>query len=540
MDWPLTISREVADDSGHRFGHRLHVPNASQKKMWPRALRSLDKIGRQAFVRVCFPRGCPLMTTQLDPPRIGNSTFLRSFVNGLVHRIGTERFGIDVFTGQNNAGKSFIVRLIQYHAARAGLLSVGNIPHSPKENLNPRILEKLQSQSASLFQTSLEYHQSLDPFDGRTKADLTNAPFSEVVELLRVPEVFACFQRVISHYFLSEGFLGNRETQITVERRQTCRWNMAELEATDPPYVLCVDGEHFHWSGIGSDRVIFLLGSLLTTSYLMEQAKWKGNLVLLLDEPETGLSVGNQRLLLNFLLDIPNIVEPGRIKRVIVSTHSHVFLPDRSSTQHCAFLVERETTTQNQLNIHVRGLEAAELLQARFDVLGLSFEDLLFEAILIVEGKHESNYLRKLFAIAGLNVAIIPATTSNAVVNSLLQHQKQGDRFSPAVIGLLDSPTSEELPKYIELAATACRYVILSKPGIEYFYPTRLIIDYLAEKIDALRGHYAAVNDGQDWTVLPLDNQISFLVENKRYKRDLNAFSMPMWLTNITVLSSSG
>jgi len=209
--------------------------------------------------------------------------------------------------------------------------------------------------------------------------------------------------------------------------------------------------------------------------------------ILCIDEPEMGLEPSLQKFLYQAIRAMTS-----KNKKVVISTHSHNFLDH-------AFLTNNYITCRNSENkINVERVNNFEVLRHTiYQLLGNSLSDLLLpEKILILEGPSDSRFVTRALELIGKKgFKIHPAGgngNTSAAINAITQFisvnndSPYKDKTWVLVDRIKDSPATR---LWIRNLGTD-KIKILSKNGIEFFYPNRIL-----KKILQLEGtHEQLVN----------------------------------------------
>ena len=245
------------------------------------------------------------------------------------------------------------------------------------------------------------------------------------------------------------------------------------LKRTDPensfsPFYVDIDGENLRYSSTGTRLLLTLLGTLLDERFT----------VLLVDEPEIGLSPRIQAVLSNFLYDEKHRKEfCPHLRQLYIATHSHLFL-DRK------ILSNNYILKKNMNTVSVEAMKSvSDFHQLQFDMLGNELESLFLpSAIVIAEGDSDVTYLTKIVQlhIPNRKVSIIRAGGDGEVQNKLnVLREAFGDfAMSPyrdRLFVALDKRHTLNKERIKKQGVKSSHIFIWSKNGIEYFYPQKLL-----------------------------------------------------------------
>ena len=236
----------------------------------------------------------------------------------------------------------------------------------------------------------------------------------------------------------------------------------------------------------GSRMLVHLVSVLLSERFR----------VVLIDEPELGLTPGIQNTIQQLLFDAETELF-SHLRHVYVATHSHVFLNRRRLSDN--FLVQRNGNT-----VVINRLSSYEQFRdLQFAQLGNSFEQLqLPSGFLIVEGKTDCAYVNRLLRLKFPNsrVNVINANGDGQVkmkLHDLLEVIGGLDTspYSNRVVVILDKTHSPTLKRDLEkMGLHGSNLIEWSKNGIEYYYPVSILQAIF--KDDSL--HIDAVNMEDD------------------------------------------
>lgn len=167
---------------------------------------------------------------------------------------------------------------------------------------------------------------------------------------------------------------------------------------------------------------------------------------LLIDEPEQSLEPGIQKFVREMLY------EASQNKKIIVTTHSHLFLNRKDI--HSNYIVTKDNasgTTLTGVQSHV------ELYDLVYRLLGSSPEDLLFpKNFLVVEGVSDQVILEKVIALMGygeMDIKVISARSVSAANNyrqafeaCLTPYVLKESHYKDRVVVLVDKPNAQIKP----------------------------------------------------------------------------------------------
>jgi hypothetical protein len=202
--------------------------------------------------------------------------------------------------------------------------------------------------------------------------------------------------------------------------------------------------------------------------------------VLLIDEPEIGLSPRVQSRLAEFLYDAEKRADfCPHVKQLYIATHSHIFL-DRSAYSNNFVVTKKETT------ISARQLQTAgDLHEVQFNMLGNDLELLyLPAAIVLVEGETDALYGAKVagFQMPRRKVAFVRAHGEGEVLKKIYYFKDSfGDLatspYRDRLFVLYDKKISTSLKRIESAGVRPDNIVVLTRNGIEHYYPLALVAE---------------------------------------------------------------
>ncbi|MDB5198926.1 MAG: hypothetical protein JWO92_889 [Chitinophagaceae bacterium] len=195
--------------------------------------------------------------------------------------------------------------------------------------------------------------------------------------------------------------------------------------------------------------------------------------VLCIDEPEIGLEPYLQKYLFQAIKD-----KASAEKKIIIATHSHHFLDlDHPANN---YICERDNDGKIFLT------EAKELKSIIFRLLGNTLSSFLLpERILILEGPSDTTFLLKTLTLAGKDIYSIHNSRGNGNVSYAMQSITQFLRFNKTHLSvyndklhvIVDKPGDDVMIReWKKIVPEPDKQIcVLSKNGIEYYYPERLL-----------------------------------------------------------------
>lgn len=357
----------------------------------------------------------------------------------LALRAGTQT---TIFSGPNNSGKTFFLKHLYSFIGHNGyLVACNRFSHIDVLNSRERQESEHINRYNNFIYTFESAHMNTENNDLSLDQILTGLTDRQRTKLFRT----------------AGDLLGNK----------------FEMVRTDPsnsfsPFFVSMDGENLRYGSSGTRLLITLLGILLDEQFS----------TILLDEPEIGLSPRIQTRLARFLYDADQRADfCPHIKHLYVATHSHIFL-DRNNYSN-NFVV-----TKDGKQISARPIEAtSHLHQLQFNMLGNELESLFLpSAIVIVEGESDVTFLNKVLELhlPGKRVAMVCAHGEGEIRHKLnFFKQAFGDVASSIyrsrLFVVLDKQISTSLDRMANQGVLVENIVTLSKNGVEYYYPKKLL-----------------------------------------------------------------
>lgn len=249
--------------------------------------------------------------------------------------------------------------------------------------------------------------------------------------------------------------------------------NKFSLKRTDPentfsPFYVDMDGENLRYGSSGTRLLLTVLGILLDERFS----------VILVDEPEIGLSPRIQAVLARFLYDKEYRKQFGpHLRQLYIATHSHLFL-DRGVFSN-NYLVSKAGNVVSVKPVQSIG----EFHQLQFNMLGNELESIFLpSAIVIVEGDSDVTFMTKVVQlhIPDRKVAIVRAGGDGEVQNKLnVLREAFGELatspYQNRLFVVLDKKHSLSVARIEKQGVPKDNITVWSKNGIEYFYPENLV-----------------------------------------------------------------
>jgi len=239
-------------------------------------------------------------------------------------------------------------------------------------------------------------------------------------------------------------------------------------ENTFSPFYVDIDGENLRYSSTGTRLLITILGTMLNDHFS----------VLLIDEPEIGLSPKNQLALTKVLYDekLRSSFCP-HLKQIFTATHSHLFLDRRVLSNNHLLSKRGHSINIEQVN------SIGDLHKLQFDMLGNELETLFLPtAIVMVEGDSDVIFMTKIIQLhlPDKKISIIRAKGDGEIQNKLhVIREAFGDlQLSPyhnRILIALDQIHSLKIERIKSQGINKDNIFVWSRNGIEYFYPQELV-----------------------------------------------------------------
>lgn len=360
-----------------------------------------------------------------------------------------------VLSGPNDSGKTLILKLLRRDLGpTTNFIACNRFYHL--DRLNPATEQDAQyARRHENFVTQL-YQQ-------RQNTENNDFQIQQVISQLKDPQ---------------------RDTLLTL-----CSKMLGEefrLEQVDPEnklsqHYIDVGGQNLAVSSTGTRLLMMIVAACLDDHYC----------ILLVDEPELGLSPSLQAVLARYLFhDERRQKYFPHMKQLFIATHSHLFL-DRGAISN-NFVV---TKVGNEISIRqVDSWSAYHDLQ--FNMLGNHLEALFLPAaIVIVEGDTDYDYIKRVFLVffSEKRISVVWSGGADDTRNKLhvIDDSLGGLMKSPyreRVFILLDKRRFDKKQQIRErdfekYGVPLENVIVLEKSGIEYYYPPEILA-----KVFACRG----------------------------------------------------
>lgn len=391
---------------------------------------------------------------------------------GLVFEPNLQKFIADrqsayytTLSGGNNSGKSVLLKNMKIHLGRraymAGPQRFYHIYELTTQRWNPQDYDHWNDSFRQNFYQE-EANTETNFIDlGRVVSALNDEKRQMLFEL--------CGSLIGSHFQL--------------KRRD-------EDNDLSPRYV-DMDGQNLSVGSTGTRLLMTLLGLCMDEQFD----------VMLIDEPELGLSPRVQEQLARFFSDKERRDKYfPHLKGIFISTHSHIFL-DRVNIGN-NFIVQK---SGRQVEIQ-KVQSIAQLHNLQFNMLGNSLEALFLpSAFIICEGKTDKPFIERLMQLRHPSRRVLVLESQGDVKRAFrMLSQSLGDiyksPFRNRTFVVLDSVHTQGTKQdLLGMGAVEENIIIWNKNGIEYIYPSELLAEVfgcgvLGEQLLVIEGDEVSLN----------------------------------------------
>ena len=351
---------------------------------------------------------------------------------------------VTVLSGPNNCGKTLLLKQLFSFTDEGGyLISCSRFSHV--DVLNTRQLD--ENIFGGFYDT---YIQGF--YTTQQNSEENHLKLEQIITGLKQSQLTALFS-------VCKDLLGNE-------------FSIRQIDPERPfsSFYVDMDGQNLKYGSSGTRLLLALLGTALD-----ERVS-----ILLIDEPELGLSPRIQTVLAEFLYD-----EARRktfcphLRQIFIATHSHLFLDRKVVSNN--WIVSK---TGNAIALRqVKSL--SDFHQLQFNMLGNEFESIFLpSAIVIVEGDSDATFIAKATKvhIPDRKVAIVRAGGDGEVQNKLnvLKETFGAIETSPyrdRLFVVLDRRHSSRVSRLHGQGVPRDNIVTWSQNGIEYLYPSVLVAE---------------------------------------------------------------
>ena len=346
---------------------------------------------------------------------------------------------VTVLTGPNNCGKSYLLKSLQMlHGKCAQLILPGRFNDGATGTQTGRKTKvELEQTFANFVQQHTGQNKNFDTLNNQMERNFQALPDPLQDRLLNIVS----------------GLIGIDLKYVRIgESERSTAWEVT------------ADGEPLSVTSAGTR----LLLSLLATCMLPEYS------VVLIDEPEIGLSPRLQNVLATMLYDHHdrNDLFPNT-QQFIISTHSHVFI-DRSEISN-NFVLHR-----NGKSVSIKSMESMSALHnLQLNMLGNDLRTLFLpEAIVLVEGPSDQEFLAQVFSqlYPARQISVINCHGDGKIAEKIhtLSAAFGGLNRSPyadRILCVMDQKNSANRTRICRQGLTDDQIIIWEQNGIEYVYP---------------------------------------------------------------------
>jgi hypothetical protein len=200
---------------------------------------------------------------------------------------------------------------------------------------------------------------------------------------------------------------------------------------------LLIDNRSITQMGTGARSLLMIIMALIHPDYT----------TILIDEPELFLEPRAQKALRGLL------IQKGAEKRIVVATHSHLFLNRIKDQYEHNFYLDNDVSTSTTLK---KTSNKSDLRNLTFKLLGASFDDLMLpENYLIVEGAGDSVVMTKVLELidtekaAKIQVAYAQGiqnapTSVNAISEMVRPYYAEDSIYRDRIVCLIDEPVNRQ------------------------------------------------------------------------------------------------
>lgn len=371
---------------------------------------------------------------------------------------------ITVICGQNNSGKSLVLKMLRLSVGiNSLLLSCNRFYH----------IDTLSYSNISSFQ----YQQNFDNWErnlysSKQNDESCNVNFQNVVQSMKNEERKDFFK-------LCKHFIG-----LDLEIKQIDEENILS------PYRIQLEGRSLALASTGVRLFLLIIASFFEKQFSH----------LFIDEPELGLSPPLQEKLSNLIYNKELMKEKfPHIKNIFIATHSHIFLSK--------VITDNFSIARDDKSISIKQCSSfSDIHRLQFNLIGNNLETMYFpSSIVIVEGKTDYLYIdslirikfpdKKITVISGQGDVKRRANGLKEVFNPLEKSPMRQRIFvvndKVHQLGLEDD--------LVRIGIIKENIVFWSKNGIEYFYPEKIMKEIYScskEELDQMEIHGDMISVG--------------------------------------------
>lgn len=345
-------------------------------------------------------------------------------------------------TGSNNTGKSLVLKWLKLSLSKeAYLIGTNRFYH------------------VHLFSSGIRDEREIDQFEQQFESQFYNEEYNH-------EQNFLDLNRVIIN-------LSDERRKILFElcgKLIGAKFQLKKIDENNEmsPRYIDMDGQSLSVSSTGTRLLMTILGICMDDRFG----------IILIDEPELGLSPRVQRELANFFTNKKEREQIfPHLKQVIVATHSQHFLNGGEMSANYVVSKKENTISIDQIK------NLSHFHRVQFNLLGNSLEALSFpSAILIVEGKTDLLYIQRLIQLKFPNhrITIVSDSDVKRKVNDLkttLGGDLAKSPYHDRLFVVVDSVHQVGLDNQslIKLGMNPSNLIVWNKNGIEYLYPPSIL-----------------------------------------------------------------
>lgn len=247
-----------------------------------------------------------------------------------------------------------------------------------------------------------------------------------------------------------------------------------DMKKTDPNNDLSMryidmDGQNVSIGSTGTRLLLTILGMCFDKRFK----------ILLIDEPELGLSPRVQNTLSNFFQDQEERKKYfPHLEEIYLATHSHIFLSRKDIQDNFAIVRNKNCVSIDQI------IDIYSFNNLQFNLLGNDL-NLMFlpSAIIIVEGPTDQIYIERIVRtrFPGRRITVFNTQGDGGIPRRVRDMSEtlgslSSSPFCERLFVVLDSThTRSEIEKLKRQGVMEDNIIIWSANGIEYFYPEDII-----------------------------------------------------------------
>lgn len=343
-----------------------------------------------------------------------------------------------VLSGLNNSGKSILLKLIRKEFGYKSLLLTCN----RFTNIDQLGIARLdQNRYHNLYQSFIN-----NLYNSNSNFETLDYPLQDVISAMndehRDAFLATCSQMLKEDYSLRKENPHNTLSSHYIE----------------------VSGRNLSLSSTGTRLLIMLIAACSDVHFN----------ILLIDEPEIGLSPALQSILAQYLLNEDNRhAYFPHLKRVFIATHSHIFL-DKSN------LSNNIIVTKTDNNVRLSSVSSiSEFHDLQFNMLGNDLMHFFLPAgIVLVEGPTDFAYLKRLLQLSMPDTAIsVVNCHGDGGIEKKFHTLREGlfynakSPYLSRMFFLIDAVNSVKLKDITKHGVPEENIQVLKSNGIEHYYP---------------------------------------------------------------------